>query len=126
VIEKYKEAHKIAAAAIKMRQETQKELDKAKSILEADDKAVMVASKNDLAARVSKENAKRRCDDAAKRHEVIDLIADDDGGNVVKPSANRNDKIDSNVADTKQSGKSSATCQRETSSNKRARHDNYV
>jgi membrane protein involved in colicin uptake len=134
-IEKYEEARKIAeayrkevSAAIKMRDETQKKLDEAKTILEADDKAVRAASKNDLAARASNEDAKRRCDDAAKRHEVMDPIADDedDGENGLKPSANENIKTDSDAADTKPSGKSSATCQRKTGSNKKAKHDNYV
>jgi hypothetical protein len=109
-IEKYEEARKIAEAAINMREETQKELNEAKAILEADDKAVMAASKNELAARASKEDAKRHCD------EMIDLIADDedDGENGLKPSANENNKTDSDAADTKPSGKSSATCQRKT------------
>jgi hypothetical protein len=60
---------------------------------------------------------------------LIDLVADneDDGENAVKPSANENRKTDSDAADTKPSGKSSATCQRDTGSNKKARRNlNYV
>jgi hypothetical protein len=58
----------------------------------------------------------------------MDPIADDedDGENGLKPSANENIKTDSDAADTKPSGKSSATCQRKTGSNKKAKHDNYV
>jgi hypothetical protein len=72
-------------------------LDKAKAVLEADRKAVFEAKKHHQDVRANNEATKKR---------LIDL----------KPSANENNKTDSDVESTKPSGKPTL---------KKARHDTY-